>query len=278
MKAKVHLRAVWRCAAAAIVGLLMAACTTPTNVSYFQDAALLDEMAVQQEQQLRLHTGDKVNIVVNSSNPMLQQQFTLMTAAGNTLGSSGSPDISVGRNSNNQAIAYTVDEQGTIDFPVLGRISVGGKTRRELALYLQERLIERDLVTDPIVTVEYVNMGVNVLGEVNKAGRIDITKDRFTIVDAIAAAGDLTIYGVRERVMVNRQVDGVNRVYYVDLTNMQTTLASPVYYLRQNDLIYVAPNNKRKREAYSAGNTFNTPAVWISIASLLTTITALIVK
>ena len=263
-----------------LAALGLASCSTPKDITYFQDYASLNGMAVQAEQQFRLRPEDKINIVVNSSNPMLEQQFTLTTISSRyTLG--GSPS-SRGSNGNamgyGQPVAYTVDEQGTIDFPVLGKISVAGKTRKEVADYIHDRLIARELVSDPIVTVEYVNMGVNVLGEVNKAGHIDITKDHFTVLDAISYANDLTINGDRRQVLVARQDDGQNRVYTLDLTNMQQVLSSPAYYLQQNDLVYVSPNNKRKREANASGNTFNTPAIWISIASLLTTITALIVK
>jgi len=267
-----------------LIGLACAglsACSTPKDVTYFQDASLLNGMAVQAEQQLKLRPEDKINIVVNSSNPMLEKQFTL-TANNSSyvLGASVQPKTMAGKSTSGytQMVAYTVDEQGTIDFPVLGKISVGGKTRKEVAQYIQDRLIARELVSDPIVTVEYVNMGVNVLGEVNKAGHLDINKDHFTIVDALASAGDLTINGNRRNVLVNRQVDGENQVYSLDLTNMQSLLNSPAYYLQQNDLVYVSPNNKRKREANATGNTFNNPSIWISIASLLTTITALIVK
>lgn len=258
----------------------LVSCSTPKDVTYFQDAKFLDGMAVQAEQQLRLRPEDKINIVVNSSNPMLEQQFTLTTMNTNyVLGSSVTPKTTVGgTNGNGQMVAYTVDEQGTIEFPVLGKISVGGKTRKEVAQYIQDRLIARELVNDPIVTVEYVNMGVNVLGEVNKAGHIDINRDHFTIMDALSYAGDLTINGNRRNILVTRQVDGQNQVYTLDLTNMQSLLNSPAYYLQQNDLVYVSPNDKRKREANATGNTFNTPAIWISIASLLTTITALIIK
>lgn len=263
-----------------IMMLCLVSCSTPKDVMYFQDAKLLDGMAVQAEQQLRLHPEDKINIVVNSSNPMLEQQFTLTTINSNyILGASVSPKTTVGSTSSyGQMVAYTVDEQGTIEFPVLGKISVGGKTRKEVAQYIQSRLVARELVSDPIVTVEYVNMGINVLGEVNKAGHIDINKDHFTIVDALSRAGDLTINGNRRNILVTRQVDGQNQVYTLDLTNMQSLLQSPAYYLQQNDLVYVSPTNKRKREANATGNTFNTPAIWISIASLLTTITALILK
>lgn len=259
--------------------VLLTSCGVPRNITYFQDAESLNDMAVQAEEQFKLRPEDKINIVVNSSNPMLEQQFTLLTHSGAnyTLGASVSPKTTSGKSYGvGQAIAYTVDEQGTINFPVLGKISVAGKTRTQVAEYIQDRLIARELVEDPIVTVEYVNIGVNILGEVARPGHIDITKDHFTITDAIAHAGDLTINGMRENVIVTRQVDGVNKVYYVDLTDMQATLNSEAYYLQQNDLIYVSPNSKKKRETRAVGNTFNTPGIWISLASLATTIITLV--
>lgn len=261
--------------------LILASCSTPQNITYFQDAAALQNMALQAEQQFRLRPEDKINIIVNSSNPMLQQQFTLSTTSSlnYTLGASVTPVTTSGRASgSSQPIAYTVDEQGTIEFPVLGKISVLGKTRKEVAQYIQDRLIARNLVSDPIVTVEYVNLGINILGEVKTPGRINITKDKFTIIDAISAAGDLTINGLRENVMVTRQVDGVNKVYTIDLTNMQSVLQSEAYYLQQNDLVYVAPNVKKQREAAATGNTFNTPGFWMSLTSLAVTILTFLSK
>ena len=260
--------------------LMALSCSTPKNITYFQDADKLNGMAVQAEQQFRLRPEDKINIVVNSSNPMLANQFTLTTPNPNyTIGAAATPKTITGSTrGDGQPVAYTVDEQGTIDFPVLGKITVGGKTRKEVAQYIQDRLVARELVSDPIVTVEYVNMGVNVLGEVSKPGHIDIRNDHFTIVDALAYAGDMTINGNRNNVVVSRQNDGANMVYTLDMTNMQQVVNSPAYYLQQNDLVYVSPNNKRKREANATGNTFNTPAVWISIASLLTTIAALVTR
>ena len=101
---------------------------------------------------------------------------------------------------------------------------------------------------------------------------------RLTSVDAIADAGDLTINGQRENVMVMREVDGEDQTYVINLCDRQDMLTSPAYYLQQNDVIYVTPNSKKKREAKSAGNVFNQPSIWISLASLLTTITALIIR
>ena len=259
---------------------LVGSCSTPKDITYFQNAEALNGMALQAEQQFRLRPEDKISIVVNSSNPLLEQQFTLtaINRSGAVLGADASSVSQNKNNGNNQMIAYTVDEQGTIDFPVLGKIRVAGMTRQEVSTYIKDRLIARELVTDPIVTVEYVNLSVNVLGEVNSPGNVPISKDHFTLLDALSMAGDLTINGNRRTVLVNRKVDGINKVYQVDLTNMQQTLLSPAYYLEQNDLVYVQPNNKRKRDSTVNGNTLHTPYLWMSISSLLVSIAALLTR
>lgn len=258
-------------------------CSTPTNIAYFQDAKYLRGMTLQNEQPLRLRPKDKINIIVNTADPLLVSQFNLTAATNNmrSLGVSETPLLTMGNSggsSTAQILAYTVDEQGDISFPVLGKVSVGGKTRQEVSSYLHDRLIARELIKDPIVTVEYVNLGVNVLGEVNNPGRINIEKDFFTIVDAITFAGDLTINGQRENVMVFREVDGEDQTYVINLCDRQNVLSSPAYYLQQNDVVYVSPNPKRRREANSTGNTFSQPSLWISLASLLTTLGALLLK
>jgi polysaccharide export outer membrane protein len=262
---------------------LLGSCAAPKNVAYFQNAEDIRGMSLQKEQPLRLRPKDKINILVSSADPMLVSQFNLTAATGSvrSLGSTTSPKTTAGSTSGSstaQLLAYTVDDQGDINFPVLGKVAVGGQTRQEVAEYIRLRLIERDLVRDPIVTVEYVNLSVNILGEVNHPGRIEITKDYFTIVDAIAQAGDLTISGQRENVMVHREVDGEDHTYFINLCDRQEMLNSPAYYLQQNDVVYVTPNHKKRREANTTGNTFNQPSIWISIASLLTTITALLTR
>ena len=260
----------------------LCSCSVPNNVAYFQNAEDIRGMALQKEQPLRLRPKDKINIVVNSADPMLVSQFNL-TAATNSirsLGSNTTPLTTTGGtvSGTSQILAYTVDEQGDINFPVIGKVAVEGKTRQEVADYLRRRLIERDLVKDPIVTVEYVNLAISVLGEVNHPGRIEMMKDNFTILDAIAYAGDLTIDGLRENIMVFREVDGEDQTYIINLCDRQNVLSSPAFYLQQNDVVYVTPNAKRKREAKTTGNIFNQPSIWISLASLLTTISALLWK
>ena len=265
--------------AVCLLTALLYSCSTPKDIAYFQDAAALNGMALQMEQQFRLRPEDKINIIVNSSNPLLEQQFTLTakTSGNSSLGADVKPETTAGGVSggNGMLLAYTVDEQGTIDFPLLGKIRVEGMTRGEVASYIKGRLVERELVSEPIVTVEYVNLSVNVLGEVGKPGNVPITKDHFTIVDALSRGGDMNINGNRRAVMVNRNVDGVNEVYYIDMTNMQQALLSPAYYLQQNDLVYVVPNNKKKRESTDMGNTFHSPYIWLSIASLLASLIAI---
>ena len=266
----------------ALVGWLCS-CSTPKNVAYFQDAEQIRGMTLQNEQPLRLRPKDKINIVINTSDPMLVSQFNLTAASSSmrSLGATESPLLTMGNSSGSstaQILAYTVDEQGDIIFPVLGKVSVGGKTRQEVASYLHDRLVARELVKDLIVTVEYVNLGINVLGEVNRPGRLEIKKDNITIIDAITYAGDLTIDGQRENVMVFREIDGEEHSFVINLCDRQSLLNSPAYYLQQNDVVYVTPNSKRRREARTSGNTFNQPSVWISLASLMTTISALLLK
>ena len=264
-----------------VLACWLGSCSTPKNVAYFQDAELIRGMTLQKEQPFRLRPKDKIDIVVNSSDPMLVQQFNLtsVTRNMNALGTTTTPQTSVGSNSSGSTIlAYTVDEQGDIDFPVLGKIAVEGKTRQEVAAHLRSRLIERGLVTDPIVIVEYVNLAVNVLGEVNRPGRIDVMKDYFTILDAISEAGDLTITGQRENVMVMREVDGEDQTYVINLCDRQNMLTSPAYYLQQNDVVYVAPNPKKQRESRSLGNTLNQTSFWLSLASFLTTLGSVLIK
>lgn len=262
---------------------VLAACTTPTQIAYFQDTSDVQNIRLQAEKVFRLRPEDKVNIVVNSKDHAIETLFTLTAPSQrNVLGASSAPRTTAGKNTAGggtmTSIAYTVDNEGNIDFPVLGSIHAQGMTRGELAKYIKNELIKQQLVLDPVVTVEYVNMSVSILGEVSRPGRMDITNDRYTILDAISQAGDLTINGVRDSVKVIRDENGSLKTYTVNLCSAENIASSPAYYLQQNDVVYVSPNVKRKRESTVSGNTVLTPSFWISVASLLTTITALILR
>lgn len=258
--------------------LELSSCSAYKDVAYFQNAEEIRGMALQPQQFLQFQPGDRINIYVNSADPLLMQQFNLTPhfSGAVAVGTVGSTNNST--NTGSRTLAYTVDEQGDIFFPVLGKVSVKDKTRLEVEDFIQKRLYERDLVKDPIVTVEYVDLAVTVLGEVSHPGRISIKKDSFTLLDALAGAGDLTITGRRDNIMVSRQVDGDDETYFINLCDKQSLLSSPAYYLKQNDVVYVTPNTKRIHQADSTGNTFSQPTFWMSLVTFLITTSTLLFK
>ena len=150
--------------------------------------------------------------------------------------------------------------------------------REEIASYIKNELISKNLIKDPVVTVEFMNLAISVLGEVGKPGRYNIDRDKITLLDAISMAGDLTIYGKRDNVYVMRNEGGKQTSYRVNLLSAQDVYSSPAYYLQQNDVIYVEPNSVRARQSTVNGNNVRSTSFWISLASLLTTITVLFVK
>lgn len=245
---------------------------TVGNISYFQDLEDGGSYTTQVEKNITVRPEDKLTIIVNSKDPQLANLFNLpvisryLGAETNTV-------------SQNQSVAsYNVDSQGNIDFPILGSVKVGGKTREEVAATIKSELIERNLVKDPVVTVEFMNMYFSILGEVKTPGRYNFNQDRISILDAIGMAGDLTIYGRRDNVKVLREIDGVQRVFSVDLTSGENVYNSPVFYLRQKDVIYVDPNDYKRRQSTVNGNNVRSTSFWISIASVLTSVAVLIVN
>lgn len=173
---------------------------------------------------------------------------------------------------------YTIDSKGEIDFPVLGQLKVGGLVREEVARMIKERLVSENLVKDPVVIVEYANLGFDVLGEVNRPGRYTFDRDHLTILDALSMAGDLTIQGERQNVMVIRDEGGKRTSYLVNLKSGHELMSSPVFYLQQNDVVYVAPNDYRARQTTVNGNTMRSGSFWISLSSLTISLALLIMK
>ena len=254
--------------------LAAVSCSTPKEISYFQDLQPgVTELAITDPVEIKVRPKDKLSILVNAQDPKLTNMFNLPIVS-QQIGqeSTGSSGTSRG------VSGYTVDSFGDINFPVLGKIRVEGMTREQIADYLTKQLKEQELIKDPVVTVEFMNLGVSVLGEVNKPGRISINRDNMTILDALSEAGDLTIFGKREKVLVLRQEDGKQRVYGVNLCSADHIYTSPVYYLQQNDVVYVIPNNTKSRQSTVNGNTVRSTSFWISLASLITSIAVLIVK
>ena len=252
--------------------LTAVSCGTPKEITYFQDLKPgQTQLAITDPVEIRVRPKDKLSILVNAPDqkltnmfnlPIISQQVGQESASGTSRGISG----------------YTVDSEGNISFPVLGKVRVDGMTREQIAEHLTTQLKEQELIKDPVVTVEFMNLFVSVMGEVNHAGRIKIDRDNFTILDALSEAGDLTIFGKRERVLVLRQENGKQVVYGVNLCDARQIYSSPVYYLQQNDVVYVEPNDTKSRQSTVNGNTVRSTSFYISLASLITSIAVLIAK
>lgn len=252
-------------------------CSAPSQVTYFQDLRPGEsEQKVVAATEIKVRPGDKLSIIVNSRDPQLSQLFNL-PYVGQQIGQ-GSVTANATSGNSQGVSGYTVDEEGMIDFPVLGKIEIAGKNREEIAAFIKGELLTKNLVKDPVVTVEYMNLCISVLGEVAQPGRYSIDRDKVTVLDAISMAGDLTIYGKREKVLVLREENGVQHVYGINLCSAEHLYTSPVYYLRQNDVVYVEPNNVRARQATVNGNNVRSTSFWISLASLLTTVAVLVFK
>ncbi len=255
---------------------LFASCATPTNIPYFQDVVQGSSDSVAVSKFIRILPGDKISIIVNSKSPDLSYMYNLSYASRYVGAVSDNISSSVNQSAGVQG--YAVFDDGTIDFPSLGRIEVAGKTREEIAVLIKNELIESGQIQDPVVTVEFLNLKVSVLGEVSHPGRVSIDRDEYTILDALSAAGDLTIYGVREKVKVIRSENGIRKTYEVNLCSAHDLYSSPVYYLQQNDMIYVEPNDVRARQSTVNGNNIRSTSFWISLASLLASVTSLILR
>lgn len=171
-------------------------------------------------------------------------------------------------------LGYLVDKNGNINFPQLGEINVRGLTRFELSERISRELKDRGLVNDAVVTVQFLNFKVSVMGEVVRPGTFEVDSDRITILDALSKAGDLTIYGRRDNLKVIREENGERIVAIVDLRSMDL-MNSPYYYLKQNDIVYVEPNKARAGQREINQN--RSVSTFASILSVLASLASLAV-
>ena len=259
--------------------LLMSSCNVSKRITYFQDIQdhqVASSTTEQPTPEIRLRPEDKISIIVNSKVPELTVLFNLPYTT-RTLGSENTNSTNYGTS------GYIIKSDGTIDFPVLGLVQAAGKTREELAAYIKSELMDRNLVNDPVVTVEFINLQFAVMGEVRSPGTYRITRDHITLLDALSMAGDLSIEGKRDNVLVLRPDSSGNiTAYNVDMRSFDNVKNSPAYYIHQNDYIYVEPNTKRANQSTVNANTVQSVSFWISVASFLasmaTTVSVLMIR
>lgn len=249
-----------------LLAALMASCVSREKIVYFQDLgerkALIDSV----QNSFKIQPNDLLSIVVSAYDLNAVRPFNLLSEARPSTDLSGTM-----LNTNTQQQGYLTAADGTIDFPVLGRIKVAGLTRTELSEMLVTRISE--YVKEPIVTIRIVNFKVTILGEVARPGTYNVQGERLTLPEALGLAGDMTIFGRRDNVLVVRDNNSTKEYKYIDMRESDF-MNSKYYYLQQNDVIYVEPNNAQVQSSSFNRNT----SIYISIASLLISVLVIAFK
>lgn len=210
-----------------------------------------------------IQKDDILYLQIQTNDPLISNSFNI--------GFSGEQSGSANLRVSPEPFTYLVSADGTIDLPTIGKVKVIGLTKTECKLLLEEKL--SFYVKNPTINIRTLNFKVSVLGEVNRPGVITINSDRMTIFDALAGAGDLTIFGKRKNILLVREVNGVQTTYTIDLTNSEF-INSPAYYMQNNDIVYVEPRAS-KRDSTALGSNVT---VGISIISFLMTAIVLLSK
>ena len=211
---------------AILLAILFASCASKKDVAYFQNAKSFETIVDTDTFVPKFKVDDNVSIFVSTFDPEAAKPFNLVRQ---TSGNSG------------EIVNYLIDIDGNIDFPVLGKIKLLGLTIEEAKVLLKEKL-EQGYLKDPVVNIRLLNFKISILGQVRNPGTFTINSERITVLQALALAGDLTIKGRRDNVLIVRDFKGTKTYSRIDLTNKEV-FNSPVYYLTQNDVVYVEPNN-----------------------------------
>lgn len=248
---------------------LLSACSVPKDVAYFQgiDSATAEQIEqMSQTYTARICTDDMLTITVTAWDPTVVTPF-------NPPAFSYGQQAEVETATNTQLQTYLVDTDGNINFPVLGKIHAEGLTKQQLRDLLQDKI--RIYVADAMVNVQIINYKVTILGEVARPGRLTVPNERLSILDALGSVGDLSINANRKNILVVRDNHGKKEFARLDITQPDI-FTSPYFYLQQNDLVYVEPNNAKKRNSrYSAAQQYSV-TVFSSVLSAISVITTVI--
>ncbi len=242
--------------------IVLNSCATRESIAYFQDEKMGSFVQPELIYDLFYQPNDILTIDVNALDPEAVRPFNLTSVPyGESL---------INETTSRRMQTYIVDSNGNIEFPVLGSIKIGGLTRREATNLLKEKLTK--YVKDPLINIRITNFTVTVLGEVSRPGSFIIQDEKVTLAEVLGLAGDLTIYGKRNNILLIREINGNKQFSILDLTSVRT-LTSSTYNLKQNDVIYVEPNKTKIRNStYNPNNN-----IIISAVGTLTSVAALIV-
>lgn len=253
-----------------VLALLLSSCVSSKNLALFQDGpnTTVDSLSIAKQYTPTIQVGDVLNISVNSLNPEASAVFNLPENASMIQGQG----IMASANPLAYQPGYVVSKEGTIDFPMLGKIQVAGDATAQVSSKIKEKL--KAYLKEPSVNVRNVNFRISVLGEVNHPSLFLINNEQVTILQALSMANDLTIYGRRENVLVIREENGKKTFARLDLTK-RDVFSSPYYYLHPNDVVYVEPNQAR---AASTDNTYRIAPIVISAASAILVLVSVLVR
>ena len=249
--------------------VLLSSCGSTKNVAYLQNSDYIDFNRSEYLYDAKIMPKDVLTITVNTVNPEASEPYNLIVR--NTLNSTSSSVTSGG-----VLQTYLVGNDGSIDFPVLGHLQVGGLTKSQCEQMIHDKLRPYlNAAENPVVTVRMSNYKISVLGEVNRPGMFTVGNEKINILEALAQAGDLTIYGVREKVkLVREDANGKKEIHTLNL-NDADIISSPDYYLQQNDIVYVEPNKVKSQNASIGQSTqlmMSGTSILISLAALLVNI------
>ena len=252
-----------------LIIILFSSCAAQKEISYLQDIPADYSMDIKQQQDAKIQSGDWISIMVNSKDMELIRMFNLPIVSNSMVGDG------IYSGGSNRLSGYLVDDNGYIDFPQLGIIEIKGLTLTQLSVLIKKKLICDGYVKDPVVTVQYTNFKISVMGEVQHPGIFSVSTGRISLFEALSMAGDLTIYGKRGNVKVIREKNGIRNIVNLDLRSKQI-FDSPYFYLHQNDVVYVEPN--KVKAGQSNINQNRTLGTFASITSVLITLSVLIFK
>ncbi len=248
--------------------MFMDSCTTSKQVPYMQNIDSISLAASQYLYDARIKPKDALNITVHTTDPAVAAPFNLTVSR--NLGSDGS--LSTGGGS---LQSYLVENDGTINFPVIGRISVVGLTKKECETLIEQKVAPYLAKTEkPVVTVRMASFRITLIGDFTAPKVVPVTTEKMSILEAMASGGDLTLYGKRQNVLLIREdATGRKSIHRIDLTDANF-INSPYYYVQQNDIIYVEPNaTKAKNSALGQSVT-----IWFSFISIATSVASLLVN
>ena len=254
---------------AAVAVVLLASCKTPKNVAYIQNSDSIDYAKSEFLYDARIMPKDILTVTINTVNPEASAPFNLIVRPTLANATSNIPT------SGGALQTYLVDNEGCIDFPVVGKLQVGGLTKSMCEKLIHDKIKRyMNAEENPIVTVRMSNYKISVIGEVNRPGMFTVSNEKINIFEALAQAGDLSIYGVRDRVkLIRENAKGRKEIHTINL-NDANIVNSPYYYLQQNDVVYVEPNSvKAKNSAIGTSTT-----IWISVTGALVSLASLIVN